>query len=87
MAVDNAVIGGKQKHYCVVIMSFCFYDARGMDRNWNPEWKLNTRITPDGRSWSAEVTLPFASLGSVPETGSFWRLVLDRNTKPQSSGL
>ena len=29
MAVDNAVIGGKQKHYCVVIMSFCFYDARG----------------------------------------------------------
>ena len=63
-----------------------FYDARGMDRNWNPEWKLNTRITPDGRSWSAEVTLPFASLGSVPETGSFWRLVLDRNTKPQSSG-
>jgi len=49
------------------------YDARkDIGKDWNPEYEVATML--DTESWSAELKIPFASLGGAPEPGETWRM-------------
>lgn len=61
-----------------------FYDAEGMDINWNPDWQVKTIIGED--RWTADVHLPFAALGKKPKGGDRWLFVLTRNSQPEDCG-
>lgn len=40
--------------------------------HWNPEWQAATRQGESG--WTAEVKIPFAAVGNIPQPGSVWGL-------------
>jgi hypothetical protein len=61
------------------------YDARAKDESWNPAWQL--KIDLGGNAWTAELRLPFSELGVQPAPGSQWRLVLNRNSRPEACGF
>ena len=57
----------------------CEYGARGLssDKSWNPEWEVKTAV--GAKHWTAEMRIPFASLGvSKPEPGTIWGVNLLR---------
>jgi len=44
------------------------------DPDWNGEWTAESRVDQKSGSWTALISIPFATLGTeVPEAGSFWR--------------
>lgn len=61
------------------------YDAMGNDSSWNMQWSGKTTFEKD--RWVMNITLPFKSLGVIPRTGSQWKLVVIRNSKPVASGF
>jgi len=40
------------------------YDAKNLNKEWDSNWKLNTRKTKDG--WNAIITLPLKDFGLAP---------------------
>ena len=49
------------------------YDGRDGDASWNGEWSAQSRIAPDGHSWTCHITVPFATLGRQgPAAGEAW---------------
>ena len=49
------------------------YDGRDGDASWNGEWSAQSRIAPDGHSWTCHITVPFATLGrQAPPAGETW---------------
>ena len=57
------------------------YDALtpgGMDfdRSWNPEW--SAEVTKKEKSWSADITLPFAAFGGAPKPATSWKFAIKR---------
>ena len=49
------------------------YDARkDIGKEWNPQYDVATLL--DTESWSAELRIPFESLGGVPKPGETWRM-------------
>jgi hypothetical protein len=55
---------------------------RGKDINWNPDTTIATSREP-GR-WIAEMSIPWADLGGVPESGSRWRVNFCRDADAAS---
>lgn len=55
------------------------YDSMCGDVSWNGQWKVATATAPDGKSWSAEVFLPFGELGINRGTGEMWGLNICRD--------
>lgn len=51
------------------------YDARMLDRAYDPEWELATRA--DEEWWTAEIAIPYKSIDAFqPKTGARWRMNL-----------
>jgi len=57
------------------------YDSMCGDISWNGQWKVVTSTDPDGKSWNAEVFLPFGELGINRATGELWGLNICRYDK------
>ena len=48
------------------------------DKKWNPKWQSISTVC--NRQWTAEVKIPFKSLGQkLPQTGTVWRFNFGRN--------
>ncbi|OGV33072.1 MAG: hypothetical protein A2020_07935 [Lentisphaerae bacterium GWF2_45_14] len=54
------------------------YDSMCGDVSWNGQWKVATSTAPDGKSWTAELFLPFGELGINRGTGDLWGLNICR---------
>lgn len=54
------------------------YDSMCGDVSWNGQWKVATATADDGKSWTAEVFLPFGELGINRGTGDTWGLNICR---------
>ena len=66
----------------VVYEAACEYGARGLssDKSWNPEWEVKTAV--GAKHWTAEIRIPFASLGvGKPEPGTIWGVNLIRTRR------
>lgn len=59
-----------------------FYDARGTQKGWQPEWQHQFELGESG--WRATLTLPFAALGRTPTPDEQWRIVLIRGGRPEA---
>ena len=59
-------------------------DANKVDDNWNPSWECIAMPDAGKRKWTAFVTIPFKSLGTVCPTGKNWRINLVRNGNAMS---
>ncbi|MCC6154719.1 MAG: hypothetical protein IT367_13210, partial [Candidatus Hydrogenedentes bacterium] len=55
---------GKPEYRFVVNPLGAQFDSRDGNEEWNGEWKVATKTWPVG--WSAEIEIPFASLGADP---------------------
>jgi hypothetical protein len=53
------------------------YDGKGFDASWNGYWKDYT--AKGDRQWTAEMVLPFASVGVSPAEGQVWGFNLARD--------
>ncbi len=63
------------------------------DTSWNPQWTYHCATAADGKSYSALMVIPFASLGVEPPTGgaqwkvNFGRVAQGRPSAPQEESL
>ena len=49
------------------------------DISWSPEWEYTCAVDADGKSWSAEMIIPFKSLGvTAPSAGTEWKVNFGR---------
>ena len=49
------------------------------DTSWNGVWEYAFNVDKENKCWTAEVKIPFASLGvSAPKTGVQWRMDVAR---------
>jgi hypothetical protein len=56
------------------------------DKSWNGKWDYAVKV--DGKVWTAEVRIPFATLGvAVPEAGTTWTMNLGRERPYQEDGV
>ena len=47
--------------------------GRSEDKAWNPNWQTAIHINKAARTWTAEMAIPFASLGTpTPKSGAKW---------------
>ncbi len=53
------------------------YDGKGFDASWNGEWK--TWVAKGDHQWSAELVLPFTTVGMTPQEGQVWGFNLARD--------
>ena len=53
------------------------YDERDRDVTWNGEWEVRT--TCKVYDWSAEISVPFSTLGAIPQEGDEWRMNVGRS--------
>lgn len=64
---------GEHSYQFIVNSRGSRYDGRDGDPGWNGEWSALSSVEPDGRSWSCEITVPFATLGrDTPKPGEQW---------------
>jgi hypothetical protein len=60
-------------------------EARNDVRDWDVPW--SSRVSRDEAGWSAEIAVPFASLGlQGPPEGSLWGFNIFRSRPPDASG-
>jgi len=53
------------------------YDGRGMDEKWDGAWTV--KVFRGEKQWSAELSLPFETVGVAPEAGRLWGLNVARD--------
>jgi hypothetical protein len=64
-------------HLAFNIFDHHFSQLKG-DKNWNPKWQSASAVS--NRNWTAEVKIPFESLGQkAPQIGTVWRFNFGRN--------
>ena len=59
-------------------------DAGKIDVNWTPVWECIAAPEEKKRKWTAFVTIPFKSLGTVCPEGKSWKINFIRNGKAMS---
>jgi len=59
-------------------------EARNDVRDWDAPWEA--RVGREPGAWTAEIAIPFASLGAAPAEGALWGLNLFRLRQPDASG-
>ena len=69
--------------HLIVNASGSLYDGRMMNSSWDGDWETATNIT-NGK-WTAEVRIPFATIGGPPAEGAYWLLNIGRNAHGQGS--
>lgn len=58
--------------------------AYNEDMSWTTAWQHAACVDKDGKVWSAEVALPFESLGvEAPSKGALWRVQFSRERYPE----
>lgn len=60
------------------------YDGKEKDSSWNGVWQVKTAWTDGG--WTAEVFIPWTTLGGRPAAGTRWGLNLARNRTVDEGG-
>ena len=76
---------GVQFYQLAVAAGGARWSARLNDTGWKPDWKSKVKLAED--RWTVDITLPFKSFGGQkPKDGAYWKIVLLRNSRPQSCG-
>jgi hypothetical protein len=86
--------GQREKYYHFIFnpTANSFYEARAgfiedpyhplhntWDASWNGKWEYAARVDPVNKKWTAEVKIPFATLGvAKPGKGTIWTLNVGR---------
>jgi len=91
---------GERERHCHVIINpvpESTYDARygyiedplhplygKRDSSWNGKWQYATTVDREGKRWTAEVRIPFATLGVPPPgPGAIWTMNVGRTEYPK----
>ena len=53
------------------------YDEQDRDATWNGKWEART--TCKVYDWTAEIVIPFSTLGAIPQEGDEWRMNVCRS--------
>lgn len=95
--------GDREKYYHFIFnhLPDSFYDGRKgfiddpvhpmynrEDRTWNGQWEYKGSVDTTGKKWTAEVRIPFATLGvETPRPGTKWSLNVGREEYPSKPML
>jgi len=71
-SVEFFIKTGAESFHLAANASGSIYDARGLDRSWNPDWQVAKVMGSKGMSF--EIGIPFKSLGGAPRKGDYWHI-------------